>query len=257
MSRERMDRAAPTVVSRGMIVLVLLTLAWTSSAPAQRTTTSVDACSAPSDCVLTHATCCGACGSAQRGDAMAVRPERLTGLHPGCDPLTATCPACDAPDDPDLTATCSERRCAVLDLAALPAQGALAGCTITLDGAETWASAELVPSPDLPALSPAGTAVHVRVVCDASAPTARLRVSGWLTAERRTERIDAPAVLDERSGTATDLVIGPGRSLSLRVQLGDGRVLPEGTAVRAALHWGGPGGTLDLAAPPTVVRVAS
>lgn len=240
-----------------ILVAFLLTLAGASAARAQAPT---DACTMPSDCALTHATCCGACGSAQPGDAIAVRPERLRGLHPGCDPLASTCPACAAPDHPDLAATCTAGSCAVLELSSLPDEGTIDGCTITVGAAESWASSMLPPAPpvtDPSGLTPAGTAVHVRIVCRASARAGHLRLAGWITAGGETQRVDAPLAFDVPSGAASDLEVGPGRVLELRVHLSDQRFLPAGTPVRAALHWRGSSSAVDLAASPTVVRVAS
>ncbi len=80
-------------------------------------------CEAPSDCGVTHASCCGTCGVARRGDAVAVntahylaRGLRRDGCGGAADAVA--CPACASPIDPQLVATCRAHRCELVDLGA-------------------------------------------------------------------------------------------------------------------------------------------
>ncbi|MEZ4232552.1 MAG: hypothetical protein R3B89_25455 [Polyangiaceae bacterium] len=72
-------------------------------------------CDVPSDCIVVPASCCGACGAATRGDAVAInRSEASTYRQQLC--FDMDCPACDMPRDPTLVATCSAGRCELVDL---------------------------------------------------------------------------------------------------------------------------------------------
>jgi len=79
-----------------------------------------DECSVPTDCVVVPASCCGSCGAASRGDAVAVNTARTSAHRASACGDDADCPACFAEPDPTLVATCEAGRCAVVDLQAHP-----------------------------------------------------------------------------------------------------------------------------------------
>lgn len=82
------------------------------------------ACSVPTDCVVVPASCCGSCGAATRGDAIALNVTRANEYRTSvCDGLG--CPACFMEQDPTLIATCQASRCVVVDLY----EHAAAACT--------------------------------------------------------------------------------------------------------------------------------
>lgn len=72
-------------------------------------------CAAASDCVLRSVSCCGSCGAATRGDALALN---LTGMSAYGSQKCASvdCPACFQAQDPTLLATCDAGQCVVIDL---------------------------------------------------------------------------------------------------------------------------------------------
>jgi len=78
------------------------------------------ACAGPSECIVVPASCCGSCGAATRGDAVAVNVARSSDYRrPMCDGVG--CPACFMEQDPSLVATCRAGRCEVADLHTEPA----------------------------------------------------------------------------------------------------------------------------------------
>ncbi|MBX3184390.1 MAG: hypothetical protein KF915_17310 [Polyangiaceae bacterium] len=84
---------------------------------------SFSSCERPSDCVVTHRTCCGACGQATAEDRVAVHRDRVDGYREyACRDDLGTCPGCFGDPDPYLVATCvhgeSGGQCAVIDLRA-------------------------------------------------------------------------------------------------------------------------------------------
>ncbi|MEZ4338455.1 MAG: hypothetical protein R3B82_17685 [Sandaracinaceae bacterium] len=88
-----------------------------------------DECSAPSDCVVVPASCCGSCGAATRGDAIAVATDRASAYRTSACGADTGCPACFMEPDPTLVATCTAGRCAVVDLA----MHAATECTVSAD----------------------------------------------------------------------------------------------------------------------------
>ena len=73
-------------------------------------------CSAPVDCIVVSQSCCGNCGQPSRDDAIAIhRDARSAHRDNVCDEGTG-CPACAAPRDPTLIATCTAGQCEVVDL---------------------------------------------------------------------------------------------------------------------------------------------
>jgi hypothetical protein len=104
-------------------LLLSMALVGCAAAPSPlRSTTSTSkqaharACESASDCVLAPRSCCGACGSAASGDARAIPRGSADAAHARRCAETA-CPACAAPRDPHLIATCSRAgTCGVLDL---------------------------------------------------------------------------------------------------------------------------------------------
>ncbi len=74
-------------------------------------------CTAPSDCVVVPVSCCGSCGAATRGDAVAIHVDRRSDHQTiACGGGMAACPACYSPQDPSLIATCNAGTCEVVDL---------------------------------------------------------------------------------------------------------------------------------------------
>lgn len=64
-----------------------------------------------SECLVVPASCCGTCGAATRGDAIAIHVNQLAGKA-SCD----GCPGCDMEQDPTLVATCDNGACTLVDL---------------------------------------------------------------------------------------------------------------------------------------------
>lgn len=79
-------------------------------------TDGYDACSVPSDCLVVPASCCGSCGAATRGDAVAVSTSRASAYRASVCGGDFGCPACFMEPDPTLVATCDAGRCVVVDL---------------------------------------------------------------------------------------------------------------------------------------------
>lgn len=73
------------------------------------------ACSVPADCVVVPESCCGSCGVASRGDAIAVNVDQQN-TYRGDTCGEEPCPACAAPIDPTLVATCTSGQCEVVDI---------------------------------------------------------------------------------------------------------------------------------------------
>ncbi len=80
------------------------------------------ACETPSDCVITPASCCGACGQASADDRVAVHRDRLADYRARACQGDVQCDACFGPADPYLVATCLQTggggQCAPIDLRA-------------------------------------------------------------------------------------------------------------------------------------------
>jgi hypothetical protein len=76
------------------------------------------ACTLSSECVVVPASCCGSCGAATRGDAIAVNMDELSAYRTSVCGEMMGCPACYMAQDPTLVATCDAGRCEVVDLRA-------------------------------------------------------------------------------------------------------------------------------------------
>lgn len=74
------------------------------------------ACADNSDCVVATVSCCGACGAAVPGDAIAVSRDQLNQHRADACEEGAGCPACFQEDDPMLIATCRANRCELVNL---------------------------------------------------------------------------------------------------------------------------------------------
>jgi hypothetical protein len=74
----------------------------------------------PSDCILRSASCCGQCGAATRGDAIAVNVAHQSDYASSVCGTGTACPECASPQDPTLGASCQSGKCAVVDLQVLP-----------------------------------------------------------------------------------------------------------------------------------------
>lgn len=86
------------------------------SAGAGGTAGTPNDCQVPSDCVVVPISCCGSCGVASRGDAQAVRKDQASRLREAACGEGTGCPACAAPPDPTLLATCEAGQCTLIDL---------------------------------------------------------------------------------------------------------------------------------------------
>lgn len=72
-------------------------------------------CMGPSDCVVVPISCCGQCGAATRGDAQALHKNDVAIQRTWTCGDTG-CPDCYMATDPNLLATCTAGKCALVDL---------------------------------------------------------------------------------------------------------------------------------------------
>lgn len=77
---------------------------------------AINVCVENSECLVVPQTCCGSCGAATRGDAVAVSRDELDQQRTDACAETMGCPACFAEPDPTLIATCRSNRCELVDL---------------------------------------------------------------------------------------------------------------------------------------------
>jgi len=80
------------------------------------TDAAVNTCAENSDCLVVPHSCCGSCGAATRGDAVAVSRDNLNQQRTDACAGTMGCPACFGGTDPLLIATCRANRCELVDL---------------------------------------------------------------------------------------------------------------------------------------------
>ena len=73
-------------------------------------------CDVAADCVVTANSCCGECGERTLGGSTAVHREQLAWFQDELCDGTEICPGCASQPNPDLIATCADRRCEVVDL---------------------------------------------------------------------------------------------------------------------------------------------
>ncbi|MCZ7682880.1 MAG: hypothetical protein M5U28_30400 [Sandaracinaceae bacterium] len=113
---------------RGWIALVLVSTMMACAGPPlpvarntskQARTDPHRACASPTDCVVVPRSCCGTCGVASRGDAVALHRELAASARSARCAGTG-CPDCTADPDPTLLATCRARRCELVDLLRSP-----------------------------------------------------------------------------------------------------------------------------------------
>jgi hypothetical protein len=76
----------------------------------------LQACDVSPECIVVPESCCGSCGAATRGDAIAVNVDRADVYRTVVCEGTGACPACFLQQDPTLVATCLAGQCAVVDL---------------------------------------------------------------------------------------------------------------------------------------------
>lgn len=79
-----------------------------------------DSCLTSLDCVVAPRSCCGTCGGATRGDAVAVSLGRLSQQREEACAESVGCDACVQPNDPELVATCDQGECVLVDLDTRP-----------------------------------------------------------------------------------------------------------------------------------------
>lgn len=145
------------------------------------------------------------------------------------------------------------------DLASVPHEGQVGGCTIAHTGVMYLASDMLVASPpdtDEHGLTRAAAFVTAHVECTADAPPGFFVVTGWITA--RGETLPVVAVRAQHAdGTPWSFEVVPGASYDVDV-LAQGTFLPPETSMRATLHWQAPDGTsIDLGTDVGWLDVAS
>jgi len=129
---------------------------------------AINACTENSDCVVVPQSCCGSCGAATRGDAVAVSRLDLDRQRADACEGTGGCPACFAETDPLLVATCRSNRCELVDLLAdedVTSCSEPADCTLRFSGCCACA-----PS-DTPVISirADGEMSYQRLTCDSDA----------------------------------------------------------------------------------------
>ncbi len=92
-------------------------------------------CQVPSDCIVMPVSCCGSCGVPSRGDAQAVRKDQAAAVSQAACGEDFGCPACAAPPDPTLLATCRAGQCTLVDLQQDPITECVTGddCRIRTD----------------------------------------------------------------------------------------------------------------------------
>lgn len=76
------------------------------------------ACTSPSECVVSPASCCGSCGAARPGDMIGVHRDHQSDYSTIACAGGGACPGCFAQQDPALVATCSSGICEAVDLGA-------------------------------------------------------------------------------------------------------------------------------------------
>lgn len=77
--------------------------------------TDATACAGPSECRVLPQSCCGSCGAAVRGDALAIHEDDVDAHRSMvCDALV--CPPCFTPEDPTLVGACVASACTLVDL---------------------------------------------------------------------------------------------------------------------------------------------
>jgi hypothetical protein len=72
-------------------------------------------CMRHDDCIVISQSCCGSCGAASRGDAIAINADQVAAHRAGLCQST-DCPACYSPGDPTLIAACEAGSCMLVDL---------------------------------------------------------------------------------------------------------------------------------------------
>lgn len=77
-------------------------------------------CTGPSECVVVPESCCGQCGAATPGDAIAVHVDDTSSFRQQACGEDSGCPACFMPSDPFLIATCEQNRCVLVNLSTHP-----------------------------------------------------------------------------------------------------------------------------------------
>lgn len=124
------------------------------------------ACDVPTDCVVQPRTCCGQCGAAVPGNAVAVsarwlEARRAAGL-PTCEGGTG-CPECYEETSPALVATCRDHRCRLVDLGRSP----ITACETDADCALTHSGCCDCGSPGPIAVRRGRERAYRRLICGA------------------------------------------------------------------------------------------
>jgi hypothetical protein len=96
-----------------------------------------NACTKTSDCTVVPLSCCGSCGAATVGDAVAIPHSRAAEHQQLACGGVMGCPPCFGEDDPNLTATCVAGQCQLVDVRDEPTITACAApsdCKVRLAG---------------------------------------------------------------------------------------------------------------------------
>jgi hypothetical protein len=123
------------------------------------------ACTRNSECIVVSVSCCGSCGTATRGDAIALNAARATEYRNTVCEIGEGCPPCYLPLDPTLTPTCTGGACRVVDLYEHPA----ASCSRDADCRVRTAACCECGGPTGPGelVAVRDAAAYARLVCDA------------------------------------------------------------------------------------------
>jgi len=83
-------------------------------------------CEYVGDCALTHPGCCALCERPSASDVVAINTSQTEAYRASECPEGAACPACEAPENPWLQATCGVGECRVVDV---ESEGGLRTCS--------------------------------------------------------------------------------------------------------------------------------
>jgi len=127
------------------------------------------ACTASSECIVVPASCCGSCGAATRGDAIAVSTSRASAYSTSVCPDGAACPACFMEQDPTLVATCEAGHCALVDVLTEPYAACTDDADCKLRSSDCCECGGDVSSAGLISIRADGEGAYMDTVCDEGA----------------------------------------------------------------------------------------
>jgi hypothetical protein len=127
---------------------------------------SLTACEASSDCVVIPRSCCGQCGAATRDDGFAVNRFQAAAYGDMACAGGGGCPACAAPQDPTLAATCRAGRCEMVDITMQPLTECTEDSQCTLRSRDCCECGGDVSPSGLIAIRADAEAAYMTLVCD-------------------------------------------------------------------------------------------